>query len=139
MSRPDPDPVARFLGFDPEAGLASVKLPEEPAPRLIQVAPQVAEAPPVHTPPPVALAGMSSITLRAALEGNPRQVLLLACKAIFRQVVPDRRGFLPSGGRFGELKKATGWALREIAGDPEFRTEIRISGWIVGKADDKHK
>ena len=140
MSQPDPDPLARFLGFDPTSGygLARSRPPEAPAPRVIVVAPPPPPPVPVEAPAPLNLAGLSTATLRDALDGNPREVLLLACKAIFRQTKADQKGNLPSGGRFGEVKRATEWAMQELAGAPGFRDDIQRSGWIVGKASNRH-
>lgn len=140
VSRPEPDPLARFLGFDPASGygLARSRPEEAPPPRVIVVA---APLPPaeVKAPAPPNLAGLGKLTLKEALAVNPSQVLLLACKAIFRGTRPNQNGELPSGGRFGQVKREVERALQAIAGDPEFVGEVRLSGWIVGKTEDRHK
>lgn len=131
------DPLARFLGFDPARDPDCVRLDpvvvSDPAPAPAVVAPIVDQ------PPVLGDEGkLFGCKLGEALRLNPKAVLYLALVAIFEGVKVDpRTGVLPQGGRYGQARLATCWALRELG--HAFRREVMGSGWIVGKREEPHQ
>jgi hypothetical protein len=129
------DPLARFLGFDPARDPDCVRLDPAAAP---DYAPEPVVEEPVPVPAPVEFDALGSMSVEKALVANPRWVLLMALTTIFNGVKVDpRTGALPMGGRYGQARLATCWALRELG--HVFRREVMASGWIVGKREGPHQ